>query len=166
MHKPQKLPFKKGSPLNFFYEIRLKRGLTQEALGKRIGRHGSAVCNYENATNRIPESLVLEIPAILEFSSYEKGQFKKFLEAAEKRIERKQRGVGPKNHLVKGGWKKDGSSKSKKRTIQKTSMKGRGGLSAQDKVNLKFLEGFLNKRGGKQALKNLLKLNKFIKTLA
>lgn len=165
MHKPQKLPFKKGSPLNFFYEIRLKRGLTQEALGKRIGRHGSAVCNYENATNRIPESLVLEIPAILEFSSYEKGQFKKFLEEAEKRLERKERGVGKKNHIVKGGWKKNGSSKNKKRTT-KTSRNVRSGLSMQDRANLKFLEGFLNKRGGKQALKNLLKLNKFIKTLA
>ena len=159
-----KLPFKEGSPLNFFYTMRLKRGLTQEAFGNKVSRHGSSVCNYENASDRIPESLVLDIPAIFKFSNYEKGKFKKFLEAAEKRIERKERGVGKKNHIVKSGWKKNGSSKIK--TTQKASANNRGGLSPQDKANLKFLDSLLNKKGGKEALKNLLKLNKFIKTLA
>lgn len=164
MKKIDKLPFKEGSPLNFFYKMRLKRGLTQEAFGKKVSRHGSAVCNYENASDRIPESLVLEIPTIFKFSNYEKGQFKKFLKEAENRVERKERGVGKKNHIVKSGWKKNGSSKIK--MTQKASAKRGNGLSAQDKANLKFLEIFLNKKGGKEALKNLLKLNKFIKTLA
>ncbi len=159
--KIEKLPFKEGSPLNFFYTMRLKRSLTQEAFGKKIGRHGSAICNYENASDRIPEALALDISAIFKFSNYEKGKFKKFLQEAEKRIERKERGVGKKNHV---GWS-GGSSKIKKAT-KKVSAKRGNGLSAQDKANLKFLDSLLNKKGGKEALKNLIKLNKFIKTLA
>lgn len=162
MKKIEKLPFKEGSPLNFFYTMRLKRGLTQEAFGKKISRHGSAVCNYENASDRIPESLALDIPAVFKFSNYEKGKFKKFLQAAEKRIERKESGVGKKNHV---GWS-GSSSKNKKSATQKISLKSGNGLSVQDKANLKFLDSLLNKKGGKEALKNLIKLNKFIKTLA
>lgn len=153
------MPFKKGSSLNFLYRARMKRGMTQKQMGAMAGRNHSIWCQYENAKSRIPKSLAIDIPSILKFSNHEKSQFKSFLEEAEKRIERKERSVGKKNHVMNGKRsprKKTGKSGSKK--VQKKEI---AGLSSEDKKNLRFLRTFFRK-GGREDLIFLSKLRKFM----
>ncbi len=154
-----KLPFEKGSSLNFLYSARVKRGMTQKQMGAVVGRHHSAWCQYENAKSRIPESLAMEIPSILKFSNHEKSQFKSFLEEAEKRIERKEGSVGKKNHVMNG--KRSPRKKTRKPGSKKVQKKEITGLSSEDKKNLRFLRTFFRK-GGREDLVFLSKFRKFV----
>lgn len=47
-------------------EARLKKGLTQEELGKLIGVTGSAITNYEKETSRLREPIIYALMQVLE----------------------------------------------------------------------------------------------------
>lgn len=139
----------------------MKRGLTQKEMGEKVGKHCSTWCEYENANSHVPKRLALEIPTIFSFSNYEKGKFKKFLVEAEKKVERRDRSKGKKNHVVKGGWKKKTSGKNISQKPITNGQKQKDILSKEDRKNLRFLKTFL-KNGGKEDLIFLSKLRKFV----
>ncbi len=154
-----KLPFKKGSPLNFLYRARIKRGMTQKQAGKKILRHEATWCEYENANSHIPDKIALEIPEALSFTEYEKTKFKKFLNEAEKKIERKDRSIGRKNHIARSGWKKASKRSTKKGDLK--IKKHASGLSSEDRKILRFFKTFL-KNGGKEDLAFLSNFRKYM----
>lgn len=157
-----RLPFKKGSPLNFLYRARIKRGMTQKKAGEKILRHEATWCEYENANSHIPEKIALEIPDALSFTTYERTKFKKFLEEAQRKIESKDRSIGRKNHISRSGWKrKDSASKRHAKNGGSKIKKHVNGLSSEDRKTLRFFKTFL-KNGGKEDLALLSKFRKFV----
>lgn len=151
-----KLPFEKGSPLNFLFLARMKRGFSQKKVAKIIGKSMASFSNYENGTCTTPKKTVVDIQSALNFSAYEKQSFKKFLLAVDKK--RTERGVvGVKNHA---SYKKGTSKKrATPKRVSKNKAKRTTGLSTETKKVILFLDKAL-KSGLKEDLRWLRRVRK------
>lgn len=175
MKEITKLPFRKGSIRNFLFEARFKKGITQRKFARKMNCSKASVSDYENGTRKIPASKKDLFIKALGFNNNQIDEFEKFIKAVERK--RTQRGVvGSKTHAP---FKRNGNTKKEKKffklvipkkpALKKNAKKKvkkkrvKGLITSEERIVLRFLVGFLNKREGKEALNLLMKVIKVVR---
>lgn len=154
--KPEKLPFRKDSILNFFFIARYKRRLTQVELSKMTGVPPSSISFYENGKYNIPFHLQKLFSVVLNFSKKEKEDYEKFLNKVRVTINKEPNPKSRhKNRIMPKGIKRNRSQKIQHPQVVKTKREKKT-FTTEDKNSLKFLNAFF-KKGGKRVFNWLLK---------